>query len=424
MDRRQARGAQHRLRGATSATASRAATTAATRSSGCAPTRRSRPLENPVTTGPARRHPVRHHASATTTSRRSATPTARPRSTTSTSASAASPAAPTTAATTARTTTTGSTCSAPAAWTSSSIDLEYDTTPDAGRARLGGQPARRLPRAAGDRVMHNLIGTGNPGPFGDPGPGHLQRAQGPPEPVPACSCGHVPGEGRRQDTFNGNTVHTLLADYQSRTNGGNGWLRILEFSPAQQRDPRADLLAVAGPVRGRRRLEQPVHAQRPLGSSAPFTMIGTARPACPRAHAWPRRGPASPETEYEWYATVSDGAATTTGPVWSFTTGRRRRGGAGSRGADFALAPVAPNPMRDGTAQIAFELPREATVQPVRDRRARTGREHAVRRRARRRPPCDRVGRAHRQRPRRGRPVLRALQAEGRSFTRRLVVIR
>ena len=39
-------------------------------------------------------------------------------------------------------------------------------------------------------------------------------------------------KGGESDTFNGNTVYTLLADYQSRTNGGDGWLRILEFSPA------------------------------------------------------------------------------------------------------------------------------------------------------------------------------------------------
>ncbi len=44
--------------------------------------------------------------------------------------------------------------------------------------------------------------------------------------------GHVSSESRRSDTFNGNTVHTLLSDYQGRTNGGDGWLRILEFQPA------------------------------------------------------------------------------------------------------------------------------------------------------------------------------------------------
>jgi hypothetical protein len=46
-------------------------------------------------------------------------------------------------------------------------------------------------------------------------------------------CGHINpnGETRRTDTFNGNTVHTLLSDYQDRLNGGNGWMRYLEFKP-------------------------------------------------------------------------------------------------------------------------------------------------------------------------------------------------
>jgi len=44
-------------------------------------------------------------------------------------------------------------------------------------------------------------------------------------------CGHVHAEARRSDTYNDNTVHTLLADYQGEPNGGDGWLRIMEFSP-------------------------------------------------------------------------------------------------------------------------------------------------------------------------------------------------
>ena len=47
--------------------------------------------------------------------------------------------------------------------------------------------------------------------------------------------GHVSSERQRSDTFNGNTVHSLLSDYQGRANGGNGWLRILTFQPANNR---------------------------------------------------------------------------------------------------------------------------------------------------------------------------------------------
>lgn len=45
--------------------------------------------------------------------------------------------------------------------------------------------------------------------------------------------GHINpnGETHRSDTFNGNIVHTLLSDYQDRLNGGDGWMRYLEFMP-------------------------------------------------------------------------------------------------------------------------------------------------------------------------------------------------
>lgn len=49
-------------------------------------------------------------------------------------------------------------------------------------------------------------------------------------------CGHYHGEARRTDVNNaGNDVFQLLADYQDYPNGGNGYLRLLEFDePANQ----------------------------------------------------------------------------------------------------------------------------------------------------------------------------------------------
>jgi pimeloyl-ACP methyl ester carboxylesterase len=48
-------------------------------------------------------------------------------------------------------------------------------------------------------------------------------------------CGHMHGEARRTDVVNGHSVYQILADYQSRTNGGNGWLRTLEFRPEEDK---------------------------------------------------------------------------------------------------------------------------------------------------------------------------------------------
>ncbi len=44
--------------------------------------------------------------------------------------------------------------------------------------------------------------------------------------------GHVHAENMRSDkNLAGNNVYQMLADFQEEDYGGNGWLRILQFSP-------------------------------------------------------------------------------------------------------------------------------------------------------------------------------------------------
>lgn len=48
--------------------------------------------------------------------------------------------------------------------------------------------------------------------------------------------GHDPGEGRRTDrNACGSPVYQLRSDFQGKPNGGDGWLRILQFHPASNR---------------------------------------------------------------------------------------------------------------------------------------------------------------------------------------------
>ncbi len=47
--------------------------------------------------------------------------------------------------------------------------------------------------------------------------------------------GHVHDESRRTDIANGHPVFQMLADYQDRASGGEGWLRILRFVPAEDK---------------------------------------------------------------------------------------------------------------------------------------------------------------------------------------------
>jgi hypothetical protein len=51
--------------------------------------------------------------------------------------------------------------------------------------------------------------------------------------VVMATCGHMLGESRRTDTGDhGNVVQSILSDYQSDPNGGNGFLRIMKFRPS------------------------------------------------------------------------------------------------------------------------------------------------------------------------------------------------
>ena len=80
-------------------------------------------------------------------------------------------------------------------------------------------------------VSHYIVGTGNPAAFGTQGQAIYDNLKDNPN-LFLLLCGHICGEGQRSDVFDGTTVRSILTDYQCRTNGGNGWLRIMTFSPA------------------------------------------------------------------------------------------------------------------------------------------------------------------------------------------------
>ena len=87
--------------------------------------------------------------------------------------------------------------------------------------------------------------------------------------------GHYPGEGRRRDLNNCNEpVHQLLADYQSRANGGDGWLRYMTFRPA---DNEIDVRTYSPTLSS---YETDANSQFTLdfdmtAAGAPFQVIGT-----------------------------------------------------------------------------------------------------------------------------------------------------
>ena len=202
-----------------------------------------------------------------------------------------------------------------------SIGLEYDTTPDAAVLAWADSLLSAYPNRRAMVSSHWICNTGNPGTFGAQGQA-IYNALRAHSNLFLMLSGHVPGEGRRQDTFNGNTVNTLLSDYQGRTNGGNGWLRILEFSPANNvvrvrtYSPWLDQFEADADSSSQFTLAYT------LSGAGPYQLLGTVPNVASGSHAtlaWPGLAPG---TGYEWYASVSDGASTTTSsPAWSFTTG-------------------------------------------------------------------------------------------------------
>jgi hypothetical protein len=131
-----------------------------------------------------------------------------------------------------------------------------------------------------------------------------------------------PDEGRRSDTYNGHTVHSVLSDYQDRSHGGDGWLRIYEFSPSNN----VIRVRTYSPTLGRFEADADSSSQFTLPydmktAGSTFQPVASVSGLASGATASVTWNGLSPMTTYEWYAVVSDGVRTTTGPTWQFTTG-------------------------------------------------------------------------------------------------------
>lgn len=169
-------------------------------------------------------------------------------------------------------------------------------------------------------VSHFLIGPGNPGIFGSQGQAIYDHFKDNSNAFLMLGA-HFPGEGQRSDVYNGDTIHTLLADYQMRENGGNGWLRLMKFSPVN------NTISVKTYSPWLDEWEQDADSEFTLPynmNNAGFEEIGTMNNVASGDTAmleWTNR---DPQTEYEWFVEITDGTDTIKGPQWSFTTGDHR----------------------------------------------------------------------------------------------------
>lgn len=167
-------------------------------------------------------------------------------------------------------------------------------------------------------VTHYMANTQTPCNFGPQGAAIYDALKGNTN-IFLMLGGHITGQGARQDTYNGNTIRTLVADYQGWANGGNGFMRLMEFSPSNN----VVVVQTFSPWTGEILTDE--HSEFYFEYDmqphrAPFTALATNTAVSAGGTAtalWPNL---QRNKAYEWFVTISDGAQTVTSPTWQFTT--------------------------------------------------------------------------------------------------------
>jgi hypothetical protein len=204
------------------------------------------------------------------------------------------------------------------------IHFAYDTTPnqpilDWADALLKAHPQRRA-----IITSHYIIGQGNPATFGAQGSAIYNNLKDNPN-LFLLLCGHIHAEGRRSDTFEGRTVYSILSDYQGLINGGNGFLRTLTFSPANNRIR----VESWSPTLGRSAAlndglphfdgtyDLPYNMQNAISPWVPLGTVNVPANGTTATLDWTGLEFAK---NYEWYAAVSDGVNVASTSTFDFAT--------------------------------------------------------------------------------------------------------
>lgn len=128
--------------------------------------------------------------------------------------------------------------------------------------------------------------------------------------------GHVHGEARREDIVNGHPVFQMLADYQDLPSGGEGWLRILRFVPADNKV----YVQTYSPWLNQYQTDADSQFALDFPMGGAWSSVGTVGALSGSVASITPAGLVSGR-QYEWRASVTNGAGkTTTGPTWTFTT--------------------------------------------------------------------------------------------------------
>lgn len=236
------------------------------------------------------------------------------------------------------------------------ISLEYDPSADAAVLNWADSLLKRYPMRKGIVSSHWIINAD--ASWGAQGAAIYNKLKENAN-LSLMLCGHINpgGEAKRTDVYKGNTVHTLLSDYQDRSNGGDGWLRIMEFSPATNKIS----VKTYSPVL--KRFETDANSEFALDyqMSRGFDTIGVVFSAASSSAPSVIWNNLEDSARYDWFVVVSDGANTTKSAVKTFTYVKGMAAGLASavKGNDVVLYP---NPGDGKLVSLSFPLNTEAQV--------------------------------------------------------------
>lgn len=197
------------------------------------------------------------------------------------------------------------------------ISLEFRTTANADILNWADELLKRYPDRRGIINTHYAVRPGVPAPWGPYGEAIYNALRNNPN-FHLMVGGHITGEGHRTDVHGGNTVHSILQNYQFSGNGGNGLLRILTFSPkyneirAQTYSPWSGEYWTGEYSQFTLRYDMGT-IDTPFEELASFAVSSSGH----IQYHWENLDSAS---EYDWYAVISDGRKSITSAIQTIRT--------------------------------------------------------------------------------------------------------
>lgn len=163
-------------------------------------------------------------------------------------------------------------------------------------------------------VSHYLMEPGEGAPFGPQGQA-IYSGLSHHENLFLMLAGHRMEEGHRVDPGQGQDIHTVLANYQGRPEGGHGWLRLMQFDPADN----TIRVRTYSPVLDRFEddTDSEFSFEYEMGGTADAPVI-LGEVAVEEGEAQFRWNGLESGMTYEWSVEVRDCHTSTAGPRWRF----------------------------------------------------------------------------------------------------------